>query len=100
MPIDQAAIAAAVEANWQAQLEWLKRLVSFPTLRGHEAPCQDFIARDFAARGWNVDRYTLAEVEMAHLPGYSPVMDTDYRHAVQVVAALRSPRQAGRSLLS
>jgi len=94
-----AGIAAAVEANWQAQLDWLSRLVGFPSLRGREGPCQDWLARDFAGRGWSVDRYTLAEVEMAHLPGYSPVMDTDYAHAVQVVAALRSPAQAGRSLI-
>jgi len=99
MPIETAAIAGAVEANWGGQLEFLSRLVSFPTLRGREAPCQDWLARDVAARGWSVDRYTLAEVDMAHLAGFSPVMDTDYRDAVQVVAALRSPRQEGRSLI-
>jgi acetylornithine deacetylase len=99
MTIEPSAIAAAVEANWQAQLDWLTQLVSFPTLRGREAPCQDWLARDFAVRGWSVDRYTLAEVEMAHLAGYSPVMDTDYRHAVEVVAAIRSPRQERRSLI-
>jgi acetylornithine deacetylase len=99
MPIETAAIAAAVEENWNGQLEFLSRLVSFPTLRGREAPCQDWLARDFAARGWSVDRYVLAEVDMAHLAGFSPVMDTDYRDAVQVVAALRSPRQEGRSLI-
>jgi acetylornithine deacetylase len=99
MTIEPAAIASAVESNWQTQLDWLTQLVSFPTLRGREAPCQDWLARDFAVRGWSVDRYTLAEVEMAHLAGYSPVMDTDYRHAVEVVAAIRSPRQEGKSLI-
>ena len=29
---------------------------------------------------------------MAHLPGFSPVMDTDYTKAVQVVASLRAPQ--------
>jgi acetylornithine deacetylase len=90
---------AAVEANWSAQIEWLRKLVGFPSLRGEEAPCQDWIARAFAARGWSVDRYTLAEVDMAHLPGFSPVMDTDYARAVQVVASLRAPEQQGRSLI-
>jgi len=99
MTIELADIVSAVEGNWQSQLNWLKRLVSFPSLRGKEAPCQDWLARDFAARGWSVDRYTLAEVEMAHLPGFSPVMDTDYEQAVQVVAALRSPQRGGRSLI-
>ena len=45
--------------------------------------------------GWSVDRYTLAEVAMDHLPGFSPVMDTDYTKAVQVVASLRAPSSQG-----
>ena len=36
---------------------------------------------------------------MDHLPGFSPVMDTDYTQAVQVVATVRSPQQAGKSLI-
>ena len=99
MPVATAEIAAAVESNWQAQIAWLRELVSFPSLRGREAPCQDWLAHDFAARGWSVDRYVLADVDMAHLPGFSPVMDTDYARAVQVVATIRSPEQRGRSLI-
>jgi acetylornithine deacetylase len=94
-----ARLAAAVDANWERQVAWLGTLVGFPSLRGREGPCQDWIAHEFAARGWPVDRYTLDQVEMAHLPGYSPVMDTDYRNAVQVVASLRAPQPAGRSLI-
>src|ERR1051325_11177419 len=90
-------LSAALDKNWSGQVEWLKSLVSFPSLRGEEAPCQDWIAREFAQRGWAVDRYTLAEVAMDTLPGFSPVMDTDYRRAVQVVASLRAPKPAGRS---
>src|ERR1700722_287041 len=99
MPPELADIRSAVETNWRSQLDWLSELVGFPSLRGQEGPCQDWLARDFATRGWSVDRYTLAEVEMAHLPGFSPVMDTDYSKAVQVVAAIRSPEQRGRSLI-
>ena len=36
---------------------------------------------------------------METLPGFSPVMDTDYSRAVQVVASLRAPKPAGRSLI-
>lgn len=89
----------AVDANWDRQVAWLQELVRFPSLRGREAPCQDWIAREFARRGWEVDRYTLAEVSMEHLPGFSPVMDTDYTRAVQVVASLRAPKPEGRSLI-
>jgi len=92
-------LAAAIDANWTRQVDWLKSLVSFPSLRGKEAPCQDWIAREFASRGWPVDRYTLSDVAMDALPGFSPVMDTDYRDAVQVVASLRAPKPQGRSLI-
>ena len=96
-------LSAAVDANWERQVEWLKALVRFPSLRGREGNCQDWIAREFAARGWSVDRYTLAEVDMDHLPGFSPVLDTDYADAVQVVATVRAPTGGtaapGRSLI-
>ena len=52
----------AVDDNFARQVDWLATLVRFPSLRGEEAPCQDWIAREFAARGWPVDRYTLADV--------------------------------------
>ena len=94
-----AELTKAVEANWARQVEWLKTLTSFPSERGEEAPCQDWITREFAGRGWQVDRYRLADVAMGHLPGYSPVMDTDYERAVQVVASVRAPEQKGRSLI-
>src|SRR5271157_3942242 len=94
-----ASLAAAIDANWDRQVEWLKTLVGFPSLRGEEAPCQDWIAREFSARGWAVDRYMLADVQMDGLPGHSPVMDTDYRKAVQVVASVRAPHPQGRSLI-
>jgi acetylornithine deacetylase len=94
-----AALEKAVEANWEKQVAWLQTLVRFPSRRGKEGPCQDWIAREFAARGWSVDRYTLSEVAMDHLPGFSPVMDTDYAQAVQVVATVRAPEQKGRSLI-
>ncbi len=98
------ALTRAVEANWDKQVAWLQELVRFPSLRGREGPCQDWIAREFASRGWSVDRYTLADVAMDHLPGFSPVMDTDYQQAVQVVATVRAPaatpsNKPGRSLI-
>ena len=98
-PATFAALEKAVDANWDKQVAWLQTLVRFPSLRGREAPCQDWIAREFAQRGWTVDRYTLSEVAMDHLPGFAPVMDTDYANAVQVVASVRAPEQIGKSLI-
>src|SRR5712675_370008 len=94
-----AALEKAVDANWDKQVAWLQSLVRFPSVRGKEGPCQDWIAREFSGRGWSVDRYTLDQVAMDHLPGFSPVMDTDYSQAVQVVASVRAPEQTGRSLI-
>lgn len=94
-----ARLSAAIDANWDRQVAWLQSLVRFPSVRGREAPCQDWIAREFAARGWAVDRYTIADVPMEGLRGFAPVMDTNYDDAVQVVATLRAPQPSGRSLV-
>ena len=92
-------LEAAVAENFPTQTAFLQDLVRFPSTRGHEAPCQDWIARQLATRGYLVDRYTLAEVDMQNLPGFSPVMDTDYANNVQVVATHRAKTPTGRSLI-
>ena len=89
----------AVAAGFDRQTAFLADLVRFPSVRGQEAPLQDWIARQLAARGYSVDRYTLAETDMAHLPGFSPVLDTDYTRAVQVVGTRRATAPTGRSLI-
>jgi acetylornithine deacetylase len=92
-------LSEAVDRNWDRQVAWLQTLVSMPSKRGAEAACQDWIATEFASRGWAVDRYTLADVEMSRLPGFSPMVDVDPRAAVQVVAAVRAPEKKGQSLI-
>jgi len=94
----RAKLEAAVAKNWEKQVAFLADLVRFPSVRGKEGPCQDWIARQFAARGWDVDRYTLSELDGTH-PKWSPVMDTDYSQAVQVVATVRAQQPGGRSLI-
>lgn len=85
----------AVEAGFDRQTAFLAELVRFPSTRGNEAPLQDWMAGQLAGRGYSVDRYTLADVAMEHLPGFSPVMDTDYTRAVQVVGVRRATGTAG-----
>ncbi len=101
--IDQSAflarLSAAIDANGARQTDFLARLVSFDTTRGKEAPCQDWIAGELAARGATIDRFTIAEVPIAGKPGASPVVDVDYDKAVQVVAAFRADAPTGRSLI-
>ncbi len=99
MNIDHAALQQAVADGFAAQTEWLAKLVSFDTTRGNEGPCQDWLAGEYAARGWEVDRYTIDEVAIEGLPGYSMVVDVDYSKAVQVVATHRVEQPAGKSLI-
>lgn len=99
----KARLAEAIAANFPAQQAFLADLVRMPSLRGREAPCQDYLARAFAARAWAVDRYTLDQIDPSHRR-YAPMVDTDPRDHVQVVATLRAPppppgRQMGRSLI-
>ncbi len=92
-------LRTAVNAGFAQQTAFLANLVRFPSVRGQEAPLQDWLARQLAERGYSVDRYTLADIDMAALPGFSPVMDTDYSRAVQVVGTRRAADATGRSLI-
>lgn len=92
-------LRAAVDAGFARQTEFYADLVRFPSIRGQEAPLQDWIASELRTRGYSVDRYTLADVQMEGLPGFSPVMDTDYTTAVQVVATRRATDPTGHSLI-
>lgn len=95
----KARLAEAVDAGWPAQLALLKTLVGFPSTRGNEAPCQDFVARALATRGFAVDRWAVREAEISALRGFSPVMDTDYAACLCVVGTKRAERASGRSLI-
>jgi len=59
------ALRHAVDAVFDQQVAFLQDIVRFPSRRGEEAPLQDWLARDFARRGYAVDRYTLADVGLA-----------------------------------
>lgn len=89
----------AVDAGFDRQTAFYADLVRFPSIRGQEGPLQDWLARQLAERGYAVDRYTLDQLDMEHLPGFSPVMDADYSQAVQVVGTRRAAGSVGRSLI-
>jgi acetylornithine deacetylase len=108
-----ARLRAAVDANFDREVAFLADLVRFPSLRGREAPLQDWMARQFASRGWAVDRFSLADVPLASHPKASPMVDVDPAGSIQVVGTLRArypadsrlqaapsgDRTAGRSLV-
>jgi acetylornithine deacetylase len=94
-----ARLAAAVDANFDKEVAFLGDLVRFPSTRGNEAPLQDWMARQLAARGYGVDRYTLADVPLAQHPKASPMVEADPARSVQVVATHRAANPTGRSLI-
>lgn len=94
-----ARLSAAVDANFEAETGFLAELVRFPSTRGNEAPLQDWMARQLAARGYQVDRFSLADVPLAAHPKASPMVEADPARSVQVVATHRAAAPAGRSLI-
>lgn len=98
-PDISARLGAAIAANSAAQTSFLADLVRFPSLRGNEAPLQDFLARAMAARGWRVDRFSLADVPLESHPKASPMVDIDPAGSIQVVGSLRAANPTGRSLI-
>ncbi|MDF0597387.1 ArgE/DapE family deacylase [Psychromarinibacter halotolerans] len=94
-----ARLDARLDELHQEQTDWLARLVRFDSVRGNVGPCQDWLAGEFAARGWDVDAFTIADVDIDGKPGASPVVDTDYDDAKIVVATHDVPDGTGRSLI-
>jgi acetylornithine deacetylase len=94
-----ARLSDAVDANFDRQVAFLADIVRFPSLRGAEAPLQDWIARELRGRGYAVDRFSLADVPLASHPKASPMVDVDPAGSVQVVAAHRAEAPTGRSLI-
>jgi acetylornithine deacetylase len=94
-----ARLRRAVESGHEQQVAFLAEMVRFPSLRGQEAPLQDWIARQLAARGYAVDRFTLADVPLTAHPKASPMVDVDPAGSVQVAAMHRAATPGGRSLI-
>ena len=91
-------IFQAVEDGFGAQVAFLQDLVRIPSLRGQEAPAQDFMAEAYRARGYGVDRWKIDVSDIEHLEGYSPAA-VSYDNAWNVVATHRPREKAGRSLI-
>ena len=92
-------LRTAVDDGFARQTEFLQALVRFPSLRGNEAPLQDWIAREFAGRGWAVDRFSLADVPLVAHAKASPMVDADAAASRQVVATRRGSDPSARSLI-
>lgn len=91
-------IMTAVDALFDDQVAFLAELTSHPSTRGNEQSAQDFMATEMTARGYAVDRWQIDLANIAHLPGFSPVIG-DYDDAVNVVGTHKSASRKGRSLI-
>lgn len=95
---DQTAILNAVDAVFDDEVAFLSALASHPSTRGNEQSAQGFMAAEMAARGLAVDRWNVVVDDIAHLPGFSPVIG-NYDDAVNVVGTRHSRRKTGKSLI-
>ena len=97
-PDDETAILTAVDAVFRPP-----RSSSSPNSRltrqlaATSSRRRDFMAAEMSARGYDVDRWRIDVDDIAHLPGFSPVIGA-YDDAVNVVGTRRASGQ-GRSLI-
>ena len=91
-------LRAAVDRNFDDQVAFLTRMVQFRSLRGQEAPQQQWLAQQFAERGYDVDAYSLADVNLASHPKAAPMDGIDLAGSRQVVAT-HDRKGKGRSLI-
>ena len=101
MPLDPALtdkILASVEAGFVEQLAFTQELIRFPSLRGDEHACQDFIFRALKVRGFTLDRFKMDEAAIAAHPGGAPFSES--HSAAPIVVGIHHPREEkGRSLI-
>jgi acetylornithine deacetylase len=91
-------ILAAVEDGFAAQLDFTRRLVAFPSLRGAEHAIQDFVFRALGERGYARDRFTMDREALARHPGGAPW--SDGHSEAPIVVGIHRPRvETGRSLI-
>ena len=94
----QRRILKAVDDGFDQQVAFLADLTRLPSLRGQEAPAQDFMAHAFREHGLTVDRWKIEVEDIRHLPGFSPVA-VSYDDAWNVVGSHRPQRPKGKSLI-
>ncbi|MGL4243130.1 MAG: ArgE/DapE family deacylase [Beijerinckiaceae bacterium] len=91
-------IAASVAEGFAEQLAFTKALMRFPSLRGAEHACQDFVFREMRKRGFVMDRFDMDEQAISRHPG-AGAFSPEHSKAPIVVGIHRPRNEAGRSLI-
>jgi len=94
----RASIEAAVDTGFEAQLDYTRKLVSFPSQRGEEFAIQDFLFRDWSERGFKMDRFEMCQAELVSHEG-AGAFSPEHSEA-PIVVGIHHPRtETGRSLI-
>ena len=91
-------IISAVEQGFDEQLDFLAQLVRFASLRGQEAPAQEFMAQAFREAGFKVDQWKIEIQDLENLSGFSPQC-TGFENAIGVVGTHAPSIPKGKSLI-
>lgn len=90
-------ILAAVDRLFDNQVEFLKALVRFRSLRNDESTAQDFIEAALKQRGFAVTRFRTDASRIGQHPAFSPAT-VDYEESWNVVGRKATKGTGGRSL--
>lgn len=91
-------IIAAVDAGFDEQIEYTRKLVSFASQRAEEFALQDFLYNDYAARGFKMDRFAMDEAALTAHEGGAP-FSAQHSRAPIVVGIHHPKEETGRSLI-
>jgi acetylornithine deacetylase len=91
-------IKDAVEDGFAAQLELTQALMRFPSLRGEEHACQDFVFREMKRRGLAMERFAMDRAAISRHPG-AGAFSSQHSQAPIVVGIHRPRAETGRSLI-
>lgn len=92
------AIFAAVDEAFEEQIGVTREFVSIPSVRGAEAPAQDFIGGELRSRGYVVDDWCASGEDLAGLPDLG-VLPPEFSPVRTVVGTLHPQDHEGRSLI-
>jgi len=91
-------IMDAIERRFDEQIDFLSEVSSHASTRGNEQGAQKFLDLQLQERGYSTDLWEINVDDIAHLPGFSPLIG-NYDEALNVVATHHGQSQKGRSLI-